>query len=64
VGVFAKITNSDIIITGFVSDVEGREFLRKEIQGPCTDSAQLADSLADELIEAGAAELLESMEQE
>ncbi len=64
VGVFAKITDSDIIITGFVSDVEGREFLRKEIQGPCTDSAQLADRLADELIEAGAAKLLESMEQE
>ncbi|MHC5060556.1 MAG: hydroxymethylbilane synthase [Planctomycetota bacterium] len=64
VGVFAKIAGSDIIITAFVSDVEGREFLRKEIRGPCADSVQLADRLANELIEAGAAKLLESMEQD
>jgi hydroxymethylbilane synthase len=64
VGVFAKIKDSDIIITAFVSDVEGKDFLRKEIQGPLADSAQLANRLADELIDAGAAKLLESMEQE
>lgn len=63
VGVFAKITGSDIMITAFVSDVEGEVFLRRKVIGPSADSESLADKLADELIKDGAARLLKSLEQ-
>lgn len=62
VGVFAKITGSDIMITAFVADVEGKVFLRRKIKGPVAESDRLADKLANELIKDGAAELLESLE--
>jgi len=62
VGVFAKITGSDIMITAFVSDVEGEVFLRRKVIGSIADSQSLADKLADELIKDGAARLLESLE--
>jgi len=61
VGVFAKISGSDIMITSFVSDVEGEVFLRREIKGPVAESDRLADKLANELIKDGAARLLENL---
>jgi len=63
VGVFAKITGSDIMITAFVSDVEGESFLHSQIKGPVGESDRLADRVANELIKDGAARLLESLEQ-
>lgn len=58
VGVFAKITGSDIMITAFVADVEGKVFLRRKIKGPVAESDRLADKLANELIKDGAADIL------
>ncbi len=63
VGVFAKLMDSDIMITAFVADVEGKEFIRKDIQGAGVESDRLADEVANELIRDGALRLLESMEQ-
>jgi len=63
VGVFAKTNCSDIMITAFVADVDGKVFLRREIKGPVAESDCLADKLADELIKDGATRLLESIEQ-
>ncbi|RKY12054.1 MAG: hydroxymethylbilane synthase [Planctomycetota bacterium] len=62
VGVFAKITGSDIMITAFVADIEGKVFLHSQIRGPVAESNRLADKLANELIKDGAAQLLESLE--
>ena len=58
VGVFAKIIGSDIMITAFVGDIEGKVFLRSEIKGPVAESGRLADRLANELIKDGAADIL------
>ncbi len=62
VGVFARIIGSDIMITGFVANIEGSVFLRREVKGPVEQSEILAQRLADELIKDGAAKILESLE--
>ncbi|HIJ67082.1 MAG TPA: hydroxymethylbilane synthase [Planctomycetes bacterium] len=61
VGVFAKITGSDIMITAFVSDIEGKVFLHRKVTGPNSESELLADRIADELVKDGAARLLENL---
>ena len=59
VGVFARSVKSDIIITAFVSDADGKRFMRQEKVGPVLNTEKLAIELANELIDAGAAELLQ-----
>jgi hydroxymethylbilane synthase len=62
VGVFARIIGSDIMITGFVANIDGSVFLRREVKGPAEQSEILAKRLADELIKDGAAKILEALE--
>lgn len=59
-GVFAQISDSDIIIYAFVSDENGREFIKCRKQGPVKSAHKVAENLADELLKAGAAELLKN----
>jgi hydroxymethylbilane synthase len=61
VGIFARIIGSDIMITGFVANIGGSVFLRREVKGPVADSKGLAQRLADELIKDGAANILGSL---
>ncbi len=58
VGVYAEITGDDIIIYAFVSDENGREFIKSRKQGTIQSVEKVAQKLADELLKAGAAELL------
>ena len=57
-GVFAKISADDIIIYAFVSDENGNNFIRRQLQGPIAEAEKIAKNLADELLAAGASELL------
>jgi hydroxymethylbilane synthase len=59
-GVFAQITDGDIMIYAFVSDENGREFINREKQGPVKSAQKIAENLADELLKAGAGELLKN----
>jgi hydroxymethylbilane synthase len=59
VGVFAKKANQQIHIFSFVSKPDGTESLRKSIEGPFKQAQNLAKKLADELLAAGAKEILE-----
>ncbi len=59
-GVFAQIAGDDIIIYAFVSDENGREFIKCRKQGPAKSAHKVAENLADELLKAGAAELLKN----
>jgi hydroxymethylbilane synthase len=59
VGVFAKRTGEAIQIFAFVSKPDGTESLRKNIEGPLQQAQELAEKLAQELIAAGAKEILE-----
>jgi hydroxymethylbilane synthase len=60
VGAFAKITGSDIEIHAFISDLEGRNFIKRQIVGPAKKSSKLAEQIASDLLSSGGSEILES----
>lgn len=62
VGAYAEVTASDIRIRAFISDLEGRNFISREITGPADDAENLAENIAKELLKAGGKEILDSLE--
>jgi len=60
VGAFAKIMGSDIEIYAFISDVEGRNFIKRQIVGPAKESDKLAEQIANDLLSSGGKEILQS----
>jgi hydroxymethylbilane synthase len=62
VGAFAKIADGSIRICAFISDAEGANFIRREIEGPAIDAQCLGEKLAHQLLEAGGREILAKFE--
>jgi hydroxymethylbilane synthase len=62
VGAYAEITGGEIKIRAFISDLEGENFISREISGPAEDSEILAEKIANELLDAGGKGILESLE--
>jgi len=62
VGAFAEIIGDNIKIYAFISDLEGKNFIKREFTGTTADTNQLADKLVKELLVAGGKEILESFE--
>ena len=60
VGAFAKIAGDNIEIHAFISDVEGKNFIRRRIVGPAKESDKLAEQIANELLSSGGSEILQS----
>jgi len=63
VGAFARIVGDDIEICAFISDLQGKNFVRRQLTGPAENAGQLAEQIANELLEAGGREILTSLEQ-
>ncbi len=62
VGAFAKITDGSIRICAFISDAEGVNFIRREIEGPAIVAQSLGEKLAKEMLNAGGREILTKLE--
>ena len=62
VGAFAKITGGSIRICVFISDAEGANFIRREIEGLAIDAQCLGEKLANEMLDAGGREILAKLE--
>ncbi|MHC4455776.1 MAG: hydroxymethylbilane synthase [Planctomycetota bacterium] len=62
VGAFAQISQEQITIVAFISDLQGQNFIRKEITGPAANAENLAAKLANELLQAGGRQILENLE--
>lgn len=62
VGAYAEIAASDIHIRAFISDLDGKNFISRELIGPTNDAEKLAEKIAKELLDAGGKEILESLE--
>ena len=60
VGAFAEITGEDIKICAFISDLQGKNFIRREIAGPAGEAQALGKQLAQELLQDGGRKILES----
>jgi hydroxymethylbilane synthase len=61
VGAFAKITGNDMEIRAFISDLEGKNFISRRLTGPTSDADDLAEKIANELLNAGGREILEKL---
>jgi hydroxymethylbilane synthase len=61
-GAFATINEDDVIISAFISDLEGKNFIRRDITGPAHDADKLAEKIAHQLLNAGGREILEKLE--
>ena len=62
VGAYAEITGGEIQIRAFISDLEGRNFISRELTGPAEEAEKLAEQIANQLLEAGGKEILASLE--
>jgi hydroxymethylbilane synthase len=62
VGAFAEITGNDIEIYAFLSDLEGKNFIKRQIKGPTAQANHLAEKLANELLNSGGKIILQSLE--
>jgi hydroxymethylbilane synthase len=60
-GAFAEIVGDDIAICAFISDLEGKNFIRRDITGPAADA--LAENIANELLNAGGSDILASLKE-
>ena len=61
-GAFAEIEQGNIKICAFISDCEGRNFVRREITGPAEQAEKSAEKLAKKILKAGGREILEKLE--
>jgi hydroxymethylbilane synthase len=62
VGAFAKITGSDIEINAFISDIEGRNFIKRRVTSPAKESNKLAEQIANDLLSSGGKKILAYLE--
>jgi len=62
VGAFAKITADKIEITAFISNLDGTNFIRRQITGPLEDAEHLAEKLANDLLASGGKKILQDLE--
>lgn len=62
VGAFAETTGDNITICAFISDLQGEEFLTRDVTGPVSRRGDLAEQVAEQLLEAGGREILDELE--
>ena len=63
VGAYAECMDGEIVLRAFLSDVQGRTMLRRQVRGPMSQATQLGERIAVELLDAGGREILRELEQ-
>ncbi len=64
VGAYAEGRDDVMEIHAFISDVEGRNIIRRQTQGPVSQALMLGERVARELLDAGGREILRDLERE
>jgi hydroxymethylbilane synthase len=64
VGAYAECTDGTVEVHAFISDVHGRNIIRKRAAGPVSEALQLGERVAMELLDAGGREILRELEKE
>jgi len=60
VGAFARIVGDDIQIYAFISDLEGQNFIKHNVNGPISSAIKLAEELASNLLSSGGEKILQN----
>ena len=63
IAVYSEIKGDNLRVRGLVSEVDGSRILRSERNGPCAQAAELGKAIADDLLDQGAGEILQSVYQ-
>jgi hydroxymethylbilane synthase len=63
VGAYAKVDNMKIELTACIASLDGERCIKKKVTGPDNDPVGLGKSLANELLSAGAAQILSEINQ-
>lgn len=61
VGGHARIDGDSMILDAFISDLDGRDFIKRQVSGPVAEAEKLAEKIAEELLGAGGKEILEAL---
>ncbi len=64
VGAYAECNNGSLQLHAFVSDIMGRNVIRKQAAGPVSEAVPLGERVAGELLDAGGREILHELEKE
>ncbi|MBA7616401.1 Porphobilinogen deaminase [subsurface metagenome] len=62
VGAFAEIDGDDIEICAFISDLQGKNFIRRRIKGPAAQAGKLAEKIANDLLSSGGKKILDDLQ--
>jgi hydroxymethylbilane synthase len=62
IGAYAEVSDGHLHLRGLVASLDGSRLLRDEIRGPAEEAVCLGVELADQLLAAGAAALLQEIE--
>jgi len=60
-GVYARIENDNIIVDAVISDVDGKNLIRRSAVAPIENAVDCAGKLADELLDAGGKKILDKI---
>jgi hydroxymethylbilane synthase len=64
VGAYAECRDGTMELYAFLSDVQGRNIIKRQTSGPMSQALQLGERLAGELLDAGGREILRELEKE
>jgi len=64
VGAFAECRDGTMELHAFLADVQGRNVIKRQANGPMSQALQLGERLAIELLDAGGREILRELEKE
>ncbi|MBN2313040.1 MAG: hydroxymethylbilane synthase [Sedimentisphaerales bacterium] len=62
VGAYAMINGSEIEICAFISDLHGQNYIARQVTGPIAEAENLAEHLAQDLLNAGGKQILATLE--
>jgi len=62
VGAYAECIEGAMGVHAFISDVQGRNIIRKQVAGPASEALQLGERIAVELLDAGGREILRGID--
>ena len=58
VAVYARRKSGEFLLSSFISDLGGKVIIREQVSGNVDDAISLAESLGNDLLARGAAELM------
>jgi len=64
VGAYAECRDGGMEICAFISDIGGRNIIRKQTRGPVSQAVPLGERVATQLLDAGGREILRELERE